>query len=1308
MSGNSTEVTAPGSGLHALAPVAWRVLLCAVVLLAVYLAAGRYLMSQMPALREPLLAQINERLPFTVEVSRLTGRWSAFSPELQFAGLRLVQRDPSLPPIALGSGSVRVDVTASLASGTLQLSRLRIDGLELDAQLSEDGTIEIAGFSGAGDGGFRDWLEDFLPNVESVELANNQMRLTLDAREIDFALDLVLAREGSARRLEGRVDSRELSLLLNAEGVGNPLRPLSWSGDIYVDARSEDLSAFAGVLDTLDWPFRLAGEARAEFWLSRAKGDSTARMRWNSQGLELEEREGAWSLPIDALSFEAALDQRSRHWSLITEDFHIERAGQALDLHRAQFDWWGQSLRIRAVDLSLSALPTLLAAAPGLPEGLRRALPDLAPQGRLSSIELRMDDLARPADSWQLRSMIEDLSIDSWRNAPALAGVSGYLNLEPGQGSLQLDAQSASMHFPSVYREPLRYDEALGDVRLNWDSDGLRVHSGLMSLENADGIAHGLFAVDVPFSERVTGVELELLIGLQDSRVEASAQYLPFKLPKSLLGWLDRSAAAGELASAGFVWRGSVRQNNQSHMTVQLFLDARDVSLSYDPAWPALHNAEAEVWVDDGRAWARVDRAESEGAVLTDLMVSVMPEPGAARLAIASHVDSDASTAELLLRDSPLHALTNGLFADWTLTGELSGDVGLQLKLGSDPEPPQVDLALELQDLGAHIAQLGLSSSRGQGLLRFKSGEGFSGSSAKLEMLGGSMSLTAADAIPEGLSLAIEGEAASDAIALWLQLPMLNFASGSTQVLGELQVSATEGSRLSLRSDLLGITLDAPRPYGKMAEQPLPLSIDLPLRAAPEIRLALGDRLRLHLGLQDGELQQLVAAVGGGMPDISACDQRYCLSGTISSVDIAQWASFYQRYIEDRDTDPDSTSSQSEVLASSPGGGTAVSTAGAMTEPSESVFTYRIDSLKVGELKLSTRSFGRSRVDLWGRGQLWQGALESNSVQGSLTRRNDELHLLLERLDLDRFAGGEPTVLSDLRGLLPDMRIDVLELTRGSDLVGSLGFNLDMSQGDQSLYASDINGELLGLRIDESQGGLLRWSGAPGAETTELELDLLFDDIGGVLSAAGYEPTLESEFGRAALRLQWPGAPSAFAMTASSGSLGMSARNGRVLESRPGALAMVSFLNLAEVLRGLSLAYMFDAGIPFITADAQVFLHRGMLEIAALHIDGAASRFAFNGLSDLARGSIDGELLVTLPVANNLPWVAALAAGLPVAAGVFVVSKVFQKQVNRMSSAVYGVSGDIQAPEVEFRRLFDDELTPIPPAAASENETGAG
>ncbi|MFT4769911.1 MAG: hypothetical protein ACI8RN_003065, partial [Glaciecola sp.] len=1283
----------PLRGLHALAPWAWRLLVALIVLLAVYVAAGSFLMKQIPALRDPVLEQINRQLPFTVTVASLTGGWDAFSPELSFMDLRITQTDEQLPPIAIGRGSFRLDVPASLLAGSLQLSRMDVAGLALDAGLSEDGVIEIAGFAAGGGREFKDWIEDFLPNVERVALSESALRLDTPGGAISLSVDLLLEREGNDRRLHGMVKGDSIALEVNAEGVGNPLRPLSWTGDVFVDAKSSDLAALSNLWSILNLPFRLAGSASAQFWLTRAVGNSTATMRWESAALQLDELDGAWSLPLDALSFEAALAQRSRHWSLLTEDFHIERAGQALNLDRAQFDWLGQALRIRASDLGLSGLPTLLAAAPGLPQGLRDVLPSLAPEGKLSVLELRLDDLSDPAGSWQLRTAIDDLSVSSWRNTPALTGVTGYLELEPGSGRLKLDAQDFSMHYPSVHQEPLHYTDALGDVYLNWDSAGLRVDSGLMRLVSDEGKASGLFAVDIPFSERVTGVELELLIGLRDSQLQERAKYLPFTLPDPLLGWLNRSIVDGKVDRAGFIWRGSTSRRNFPHMTVQLFLDTSEATLTYDPAWPTLTDVHATIWVDDRRTWGRVPTARSEGAQLTDLMVRVLPQAPGVLLDVAGHIEGPASAAGLLLRDSPLRGITNDVFADWRFAGSLEGDLALTLPIGGDATGPDVDLTLLLRKASAEIDQLGLTVDGIEGQLRYRTREGFTGSALQGETLGGLVSLTTlaeGEGGEGGLDLSLEGELDTTAIAAWLSQPLLNFATGTSGFSGQLLLSDRTNPRFHLTSELVGVTLDAPRPFSKSPKQPLTLNLTIPLVADPVMAIELGERLSMQLVMAGNTLAKLAASVGGIEVDLLSCKQRLCLTGTLSSLDITEWSDFYRRY----------SSMPSETLSAGNMGFDAKQSmlptplSEAAVPDFESALSYQIDSLDVGHLSLASRDFGRARVDLWGVENLWQGAIESGSLQGSLTRKNGRLHLLLEYLDLARFGDGDPLTLDQVRATVPSMRVDVLELRSGGRALGGLGFDLDTRQTDGALYATGIGGELWGMQLDAPQPGMLRWFKGGDSEITALEIDAAFSDLGDVMSAAGFAPTLESEAGSLSVRLHWPGPPTAFSALETDGSIQLDARNGRLLESGPGALSMISFLNFAEILRGLSLSHMFESGIPFVTASTELYLQSGVIEVADLQIDGAASAFAFTGLSDLALGTINGELLVTLPVANNLPWVAALAAGPAVAAGVFVVSKVFEKQVNRMSSAVYEVSGPIETPTVKFRRLFDDKLTP--------------
>ena len=1276
-------------GLHALAPWFWRVLVFLVLLLAAYVGVGRFIMSQAPALRLALLGELNRRLPFEVQVSHLAGSWSAFSPELIFHGLVLTPAEDGAQPIALGSGRIRFDVPASLGARSLRVSRLQLSELALDAVLTEQGRIEVAGFGlGAGGDALRLWLEAFLPGVRQVNLSNNRLFLRTGDERFDVRLDLGLARTGNARRLQATLRGERIELAVNAEGVGNPLHPRSWVGDVFIDARLADLGRLSGLWESLDWPFRLRGEAGVQLWLSREAGDSTARLRWDSAGLHIEERGGAWALPVDALTFKAALNQRAQHWSLLTEDFHAEHSGQALDLDRAQFDWWGEGLRIRASDLSLAALPGIFAAGPGLPQGLRAALPELAPTGYLRAVELRLDDLARPERSWQLRATLDDLSVSTWRNTPALRGLSGYLDLRPRGGRLQLDAADFSVHFPSVLRDPLAYRDVLGELFFAWNSDGLKITSGLLALAAAEGRARGLFALDIPFTPRATGTELDLLIGLADSAVEHRGKYLPHTLPAPLLAWLDRSVVAGDVARAAFVWRGSLKKGLKAHTSGQLFFDVRHAALRYDPAWPALSGVDASVWIDNGRAYGRARQAHSAGLALEDLTVRALPRRGGVDLSAAALFSGDAAAAGALLRDSPLRTLTRGLFAAWDFAGKTRGRLAFELPLDKKP-PLDLDLHLsaDVADARIRIDQIDLSLEQVEGHLVYARETGFAGSTAAGAALGGTFAVRAEAAPANGLALQFETQATVAAIAEWLEAPLLRFASGRTAFAGTLDLAPQREPVFALHSDLLGIDLDVPTPFDKVAEQPLELKLTRSLGETPDRRHwrgRLGERLRFDLALREGGVAGLRAAVGlgaetgadGALADTAACAERYCLSGRVSSLDIAEWVDFYRRYL----------------AAGAP-------VTGAAAAP----LSYRVDSLAVGELRWADRLFGSAHIDLRGIDTLWQGGLTSNWAQGRFTREGGQSRLLIEHLDSERFGGVTAAALADVRDLLPSMRVDILDLRRGALSLGRLGFDLDAEFDPNGLYFSDLRGELWDLRLDGPWPGMLRWYLEDGREYTQLELDTRFARAQDVLAAAGFAPTLEAESGSIGVRLRWPGAPSAFAIAEANGAIALSASHGRILEYKPGALSVVSFLNLAEILRGLSLAHVFESGIPFQRASAELYLHERMLKVADLQIDGAASAFTFTGLSDLDRRSIDGELLVTLPVANNLPWIVALAAGLalPEAAGVFVVSKVLEKQVKRMSSAVYGVSGRIDSPAVEFRRLFDDQLTPSRRAGAA-------
>ncbi|MBT7376481.1 MAG: hypothetical protein HN817_11185, partial [Porticoccaceae bacterium] len=99
-----------------------------------------------------------------------------------------------------------------------------------------------------------------------------------------------------------------------------------------------------------------------------------------------------------------------------------------------------------------------------------------------------------------------------------------------------------------------------------------------------------------------------------------------------------------------------------------------------------------------------------------------------------------------------------------------------------------------------------------------------------------------------------------------------------------------------------------------------------------------------------------------------------------------------------------------------------------------------------------------------------------------------------------------------------------------------------------------------------------------------------------------------------------------------------------------------------------------------------------------------SGRMSMAGNFDLINETVDTRLLATLPVATNLPWVVALVGGLPAAAGVYLTSKLVEKQVDRLSSISYEVTGPWDDIKISVDRIFAAELKAT---AAETAETAA-
>ncbi len=1349
-----------------LSNVLWTGLVAGVVLLAVYVSLGRYLMSIVGAYQEEILAELNQRLPFTVEAREVRGEWHGFTPELVMGGLRLRFAGGEEAAVELNEGRLAVDAFGSLRTRSLRGKRLELQRLSLQGEISDDGRFRITGLGGGG-GNFVPWMESFLASIEQVVLVDNTLRVALPGNERrTLDLNLKLQREGRRRIVQATMATTAgTQITAIADGLGNPFDSRTYTGDLHLDIALSSLESVRDLLPSpmLDW--RVDGSLDLEAWIRWQEGDPTLEVQMAADDLLVTSPEGDAPVPIDHLSLQASLLDSRNRWTVYASDLILRAGGQELALPRLQLDSWGDTLRLRASDADIDRLNAMAIALGPLPQNLKDVFTILQPAGRLPVLQFHLEDYREPGQGWTLEARFEDLSVQSWKAAPGVNAARGYLKLEPGGGEVLLDSYLFALSFPTLYAEPLFYDDFYGAIDLAWSGEGLKLSSEQFIARGVEGTARAIFGLAVPFQKTEVGIEMDLLVGLEDSHPIHRTKYIPRTLNRTLVDWLRGSLGEGKVEEGAFLWRGSLGRAAADHRSIQLFFNVADTNLNYHAQWPQVSDLDGMVLIDDTNVSVWAEHARLYGSEVNFLSAEAwLSRDREMQLAIDAAVVGGASDGLEVVNSSPLNGLLGGAFSRWDLSGSLETGIQLQLNLNRMSDFPQVEVVTRWRDVDALIRPTDLSVTDLNGELTYSSVRGLHSSGMRGQLWGEELRVEVAQLPPDdaGPTASAVAEAAprydpkSSAVQVhlhseidmqsvrdWLDLEQLAFARGRSPVIAEVLVEPGSVPRLSATTDLSGVALDLPSPYGKRADETMNLQMNLPLGAEQTLIDFTAPEPGIYFAMDATGGTVRGATLGFGDGPFAVADNTLVLTGHAALVDEPAWSDFYERYIAltprselDTAADPNAPADPNDPV------------------PQEPQLALQIDKLRADQLLI----WGQQVTDVTlslehaGGSSDWQVTAENPWLEGELTLAHDfgQGSLRLNRLDLaglDTLDGagqdaGNPAPAAELEAdgegvraeseawvplELPELSVSILDLRNDELDLGTLTFELNSDA--ELITARNILGELAGTRISEDRPGEYVWRQSPEGGSSSLQVALRGDDFGDVFTRLNYQRTLESDSGEFSVDWRWPGGPQDFALAQTSGAASLDLQRGRFLDAPQGAsgtLRVVSLLNFAGIVQRLSLTHMFEAGIPFDSVIGEMQLDAGTMEVDPIEVKGASSGFRFNGLVELAEQDfapspegdvpdasapaghqVSGELVVTLPVANNLPWVAALAAGLPVAAGVFVVSKVFEKQVNRVSSGVYKVSGALDEPDIEFDRIFDTGVQAVgvdpnmPPADAN-------
>ncbi|MFK3969705.1 YhdP family protein [Pseudomonas sp. NPDC087358] len=1255
----------------------WGLSLCAlvVVLVALYVSVGRQLVPMVAEYRADVEVKAQAAVGMPVSIGRLEGSWSGFAPVF-------VARDVM---VGQGTASVRLDhvravpdLWASIKARQVRIARLELDGLQFGLKEDKDGHWAIQGLPVQEDKPFDP--EQVLTQMQMIsQLSLFDSQITLQPYEqapltLTY-VSLTLQTGRFHQRLDARVtlpDGQPLSLNIRSRMQASAWRDAA--AEAYLSLPQSDWSHWLPKSLTGGWKINNL-KAGGEFWLTWGKGTlQTAVARLNAPQFK-----GAYAdrkaSKIDNLALNAWFERDDNGFTLALDslamDIAKKRWESRIQLKQTAATSDSQALwHVQADRLDLTPVTPLLDSLAPLPDNLMAVLDHLKVTGSLRNVLLDYRPQAEGAKKLSFAANLDKVGFDAYHGAPAAGNVSGAISGDLGQGELRLNTDDFMLHLDPIFKNPWNYRHA--EARLTWalDDQVFTLIAPYIKVVGDEGKIASDFLIRLHLDHTQEDY-MDLRVGLVDADGRYTSKYLPAVLSPALDQWLRTAIVSGHVDQSFFQYQGSISHDAPDvARVISLFFKVRDADLAFQPGWPQLTGVDGNVFVENSGVRIRATKGQLLGTQVRNVAVDVphVASGQTSHLLVDGDFNGSLQDGMKILQEAPIG--TAQTFAGWQAEGPLQGHINLDIPLVKGQEP-KVAVDFNTDNARLRLPDPVLDLTQLKGNFRFDYAKGLSGKNIKAMAFDKPV---AAEIFAEGkpgapvTRITASSQIAAKRLTDWQGITQPLPVSGDLPYQLQITLNGAD-SQLLINSNLKGVAVDLPAPFGKTADETRDTDFRMNLQG-PERRIGVGYGNLANLAFAapagkfaDGRGELFLGQGGAIVPDAKGLRVR----GSLPELDIAPWQAMVERY-----------------AGNDPGG-------------SAKQLLNGVD-LQIGKLTAMGTTLDQVSVQLKRSDVGWGLSLDSSKAKGTATLPDNkampaDINLLYVRLPAPdpnaAVVENAPDPLADVDPHnIPAMNIKITQLFQGDQLVGA--WSLKVRPTANGIQLADLNMGLKGVLLQGAGG----WEGTPGATTSWYKGQVSGKNLADVLQAWGFAPTVTSQAFELNADGRWPGSPAWVGLKRYSGSLDATLKNGQFVEVEGGAQALRVFglLNFNSIGRRLRLDFsdLLSKGLSYdrvkglLVASDGVYVTRDPITMI-----GPSSNLELNGTLDMVRDRVDAKLLVTLPVTNNLP-IAALIVGAPAIGGaLFLVDKLLGDRVARFASVQYKVEGPWKEPKITFDKPFE-------------------
>jgi uncharacterized protein (TIGR02099 family) len=895
-----------------------------------------------------------------------------------------------------------------------------------------------------------------------------------------------------------------------------------------------------------------------------------------------------------------------------------------------------------------------------LSDAERKLILGLSAEGQVLDLKARL-----PAD-WSdyahlsVSGRLQNFNLDAWQKIPTIKNFTGGGSWDGNAGGIQLASSQTTIVLDNYFTNPLYLERLNGNIGIKRDDVGtLTLNTYDLYADTGNLALHVKGAVTLPQNDTPT-----LAINATYACKDASTfhQYLPLKImDPSLATWLKNAFVKGQMTDGTAIIQGNMKNFPFTPDTGKFLATAKynDLELNYGPGWPHVSQIKGEITF----AGSDMKVVVHSGVMLNIPVSDVQGEiPYIGDLApqiinVEATIHSDLAKGVEFIQKSPLQKTLGKNFNGVNLTGPMQLKISLSLP-AKNPDQAKILGVIDSTAGALQMPAWKLNLEQLKGAVTFTENS-LSATNLQGQIFNKPATINITTLNDKGqsgqTSITLNSNISTYTLEDWLNLSFNNIVQGATdyqvQLLLSPPMAKTSTDQLIITSNLRGVAVDLPAPYGKTSDQQnsFQAAIDLTESKYLKIKLSSAKTLSAAFSLQkdNQQLKLFSGEIKLGSDDAAwQTAPGILVSGQIKELDVTTW----QDYFAGLNKNNHST-------------------------PQNSLKLLRGINISADVLHVMNLSLHKANVQASVAKSAWDIKMASSEIGATINlpfNINDNAvtghfdHLTLDsKMAMSKTSKLDPRTLPSMVFTLANVSYDEVRFEH---------VNVNLQSAANGIVFKELNINQPDLQLNATG----EWTQAG----TSLQGTVSTPHISDVLKNWGFNSAnLLGSTANLNFKLNWPGAPYGPTLSGLSGTLNLKFGEGKIINlsdstnSKIGLGRLLNIFSLSSLPRHLSFNSKDTAqGFNFDSMNGDFNFRNGSVFTDNMRIEGPVASIAIKGRIGLVAKDLDLRMGVSAHVTGSLPLVAAFAGGPVVGIATLVVDKVVTSQMSKVATYDYTVT----------------------------------